>query len=334
MNKPPIRGKLRFFGPTVAFQTAVPSWISNIVYGPDRSITEWSHLIQNYKQHAFSFPFIRQYITTLDAMVTNEMRIRWLVQKFVRNLRIRLFARRVIGAIDLYTMSNVPADSQVCVYDYPSKSVYIFHTQTAIRILESALKHSTYGIPMPHMPRNPYTNLSFTDAQTISIMSQIGMNCSRVHRFPPLRLLSFRGCKYDIQNFKHTNRHKLNMEAAIACVHAFHDPTSIDIYMEVLDDTVDLETLHMPRWNVIRGFVRNRTMSPELLTRFDALVLSLFLYLNHSICYTFASYTAMLDELENVYKAADEWWKTLPRRIQPRIGPTAFASGPQNVLHP
>lgn len=332
LNAPPQKGKVRFFGPVAADNVDIPSWVSNMVYGPERSITEWSRLLQTYKHHALCFPFVRQHIMKLDTLVTKEFRLRWLVQKFIRNIRIRLFARRLIGATDLYTMSVVPADSQVRVHDYISKSVYVFHTQTAIRIIESALKHSIYGIPTPHVPRNPYTNISFSVPQLISILSQIGMNCARAHRFPPLRLVSFRNSKYDLLRFKSMNRHKLNMDAAVTFLHAFHDPASIEFYMEVLNDTVEVETLNTPRWNLIRGHIRDRSMPSDILKRFDTLVLSLFLYQNHSLCYTFASYTAMLDEFENAYKAALDWWKTLPRRILPRIGPAAFSGTPQNVM--
>ena len=128
------------------------------------------------------------------------------------------------------------------------------------------------------------------------------------------------------------NRHKLNMDAAVAFLHAFHDPTSIEFYMEVLNDTVEVETLNTPRWTLVRGHIRDRSLPSDILKRFDALVLSLFLFQNHSICYTFTSYTAMLDEFESAYKAALEWWKTLPRRILPRVGPVAFSGTPQNVM--
>ena len=336
LNTPPQKGKIRFFGHAATTGGCdIPSWISNMVYGPEHSILEWCKIIQNYRQHALCFPFIREHVDTFYALIAKEFRLRCVIQKFIRNVRIRLFARRVIGLTDLYTMSLVPAESQVRVCDYASKSVYVFHTQTIIRVIESALKHSMYGIPIPHMARNPYTNISFTVPQLISILSQIGMNCARAHRFPPLRLVSFRNAKYDLQRYKSMNRHKLNMDAAISFLHAFHDPIGIEFYMEVLNDTVEAESLNTARWNLIRVHIRDRSMRPDILKRFDILVLSLFLFQNHSISYSFASYTAMLDEFESAYKAALVWWKNLPRRILPplpRVDSVAFSGTPQNIM--
>ncbi len=115
------------------------------------------------------------------------------------------------------------------------------------------------------------------------------------------------------------------MESAKTLLHAFHDPASREIYMEILDDTVEVETLDAPRWNVIRGYIRDRTLPTDILTRFDTVVLSLFLFQNHSLCYTFKSYEAMLTEIELAYKGALQWWKHTPRKIGLRIGPVAFA---------
>jgi hypothetical protein len=310
----------------------IPSWVSNIVYGQDRSVSEWIQILDSYAQHATYFPFIQDHITTLCKLVKNEIQLRSRIQKFVRNIKARICQRRLIGDVDLYTMAPIPRHSQIRVCDYASKSVYVFHTQTAIRILDSALKQSIYGIPTPQMPRNPYTNISFTLAQLASIMSQIGMQTARICRFPPSRLLDFRNCMFDIQDFKHAHRHILNMDAARTFLLSFDDPVSLEFYMEVLDDTVTNEILVFPKWNMIRGHIRARSMPAELLKRFDTLVLSLFLFQNHSVCYTFRSYTAMLDELDIVYRDAVLWWRRLPRRILPRggLGAVAFAVGSQN----
>jgi hypothetical protein len=319
----PQKHKVRFFGP---FESGIPFWISNMVYGYDRSITEWTDVIQKYKHHSLYFPFVRQHIMTLERLVKHELTIRRLVQKFVRNVRMRVFARRRIGSVDLYTMTPVPHDSQVRVFDYASKSLYVFHTQTAIRIIDSGLIHSNYGIPTPHMPRNPYTNITFTQAQLISMMTQIGLNCARAHRFPPPRVLNFRKYCYDVVRFKNNSKTILNWEAAVTFLHSFHDPISIDFYMEVLNDTVDVENLNMPRWNEVREYVRNRSAPSTVLKRFDTVVLSLFLFENHSTCYSFASYTDMLDEVENAYRVLVRW--------RSRVGPATFQSGTQNVLTP
>ena len=302
----------------------IPMWISNIIYSHDKSLTDWHTLLLQYKSTAAVFPFIRDNIGVFEALIMKHFQIRARVRNFIRKLRMRIAERRVIGEIDLYTTTRVPKNAQVRVYDLPNKSIYVFHTQTAVRILLSGLQHSVYGIPSPHMPKNPYTNVPFTMFQTMVMMEQIIINCTRVHHLPHARIFQFRRCMYNVGVFRNTFCHQLNIECARTFLHSFHDPNSIGFYLEVLNDTIDSEVLDLPRWSMIHKYVENRTLPAEILKRFDTVVLCLFLFQNHSVCYTFKSYDDMLNEVVGVYKAALQWWKHQPRTIVRRLGPVAF----------
>ncbi len=316
-----IKGKIRFLNVYTEWNgVPLQTWVSNTLYSSDKSLVEWRNIIQNYKQSACTFQFIQDGVSILEALVMKHLQLRSRVRKFIRNVRMQVSARRVIGEVDLYTTTVIPQSSQIRVFDFSSKSVYVFHTQTAVRIILSALKHSLYGIPTPQMPKNPYTNLPFHYTQLMTIMEQICVNCARAHHTPPLRLFQFRKCCYDVEIFKTVYRHNLNMDSARTLLHSFHDSDSIIYYMEVLDDTIEVEDLASPHWDIIRTYVRNRTLPLEILKRFDAVVLCLFLFHNHSLCYTFKSYEAMLVEVEIVYKAALLWWKHMPRKITKRAG--------------
>lgn len=305
-NQPPLRGTIRFLHIS---KDTVPFWISNILYSCDKSLTEWYTTLQNYKQNSAGFTFISDATNMLEAMVMKQFQLRTLARKCIRNIRIRIAERRVIGEIDLYTTTPIPKNSQVRVYDFASKSVYVFHTQTAIRIILSGLQYSLYGIPNPHMPKNPYTNMPFHYTQIMTMMEQIFINCARVHHIPPARLFHFRKCMYSIELFSTIYRHNLNMESAKTLLHSFHDPVSLGFYMEVLNDTIQAEALNTPRWNIIQTYIQNRSLPTDILQRFDNVVVSLFLYQNHRISYTFRTYEAMLTELERAYRAALQWWK-------------------------
>ena len=267
-----------------------------------------------------------------ETILMKQFQIRASLRNFVQKLRMRVAERRIIGEVDLYTTTRVPKSAQVRVYDLPNKSVYVFHTQTAVRILLSGLQHSIYGIPSPHMPKNPYTNVPFTLPQTMVMMEQIIINCARVHHLPHSRMFQFRRCMYKVDVFSQTFRHQLNIESARTFLHSFHDPTSVGYYMEVLTDTIETEVLDCSRWDMVSKYLENRTMQPAILNRFDTIVLCLFLFQNHSVCYTFKSYDDMLNEVVSVYKAALQWWKDHPRTIvKRRLGVVAFgaAAAPQ-----
>jgi hypothetical protein len=294
-----------------------------VLYSHDKSLTEWHGILQNYKSLSV-FPFISDHIDMFESILMKQFQIRARVRNFVQKLRMRVAERRVIGEVDLYTTTLVPKSAQVRVYDLPTKTVYIFHTQTAVRIILSGLQHSIYGIPSPHMPKNPYTNVPFTLPQTMVIMQQIIINCARVHHLPHARMSHFRGCVYKIDVFREVFRHQLNIESARTFLHSFHDPTSIGYYLEVLTDTIETEVLDLPRWDMIYKYIENRTLPPNILKRFDTIILSLFLFQNHSVCYTFKSYNDMLNEIVCVYKLALQWWKDQPRTIvRRRLEPAA-----------
>lgn len=321
----PAKSKIRFLNVFTDYNgVQVPIWISNILYSQDKSLTEWHTLLIQYKSAAAAFSFISEHIDMLESLVMKHFQLRARVRNFIRKLRMRIAEKRVIGEIDLYTTSRVPKNAQVRVYDLSNKSVYVFHTQTAVKILLSGLQHGVYGIPSPHMPKNPYTNVPFSLAQTMVIMEQIIINCAHVHHLPHARIFQLRRCMYNIDIFRNTFRHQLNVESAQTFLHSFHDPNSIMYYLEVLNDTIESEVLDLPWWNMIHKYVENRTLSAEILKRFDIVVLSLFLFQNHSICYIFKSYDDMLNEVVNVYKAALQWWKHQPRTIVRRVGPSAF----------
>lgn len=310
-------------------------FLQSILYSNDKKYIEWNLLLANYKQYETIFPFLGDMYTQLQMLYFKHMRIRALLQKFVQNLKLRIVKHRVIGNIDLYTTTAIPKHAQICIHDFASKSQYMFHTQTAIRICGSALKYSNYGIPFPQTPKNPYTNIPYTYGQLVSMVQQIFTNCAYSNSLPPINLVSFRQCNLCADTYKIKNIHALNVEAAKMLLFDFHDPNSRYYYMEVLDDAIESEDLRAPRWNIIKPYIHDRTIPEPLLKRLDTLVLSLFLYQNHSICYNYRSYDKMLIMLEILHNEIIAWWKTYPRRILPRrLGVTAAAgTEPQNLSH-
>jgi hypothetical protein len=326
----PPYNTIRFFG----MYTERP-FLQSILYTRDKTLKEWFILLKTYKQYDTQFPFLNGMYTILESLYFKHMRIRALLQKFVRNIKIRLLRRRIIGNIDLYTTLAIPKYAQITIHDYASKSVYMFHTQTAIRICESGLKYSNYGIPFPQRPKNPYTNLSFTYGQIVVLLQQIFVNCALTNSVPPINLISFRTCNYDTNIYKRKHIHLLNIESAKSLLLDIHDSNSRYYYMEVLEDTIESEDLRVPRWNIIKPYINDRSIPETIQTRLDTLVVSLFLYQNHSVCYHFKTYDKMLNTLEFIHNELVAWWKTFPRQIlQRRLGVTAMAQhAPQNLTH-
>jgi hypothetical protein len=338
-NKPamPQSGHIRFLA--ICKDPSIPEWIHDIAYTSDRSYTQWMSLIDEYKivlvpgQINMANPFLCRPIIGhyLEALYERQMARRWIIRKFIMCVRLRCMARRTVGLNDLYTTVDTPVSSQVIVYDYKSRSRYIFHTHTAMRIILSGLKYSQYGISQPTLPKNPYTNLKWTLGQTMAITSQIVTNLIRVHRIPPAYIHSYRQCGYNLQSFSSENKIPLAVDAAQALFKDESDEVGREIYMEMIDDLYKNDDIDKDGWRFVRRCIRMGKLPAALLQRWNVLVISAWIYENNNYMHNFATVREMHQELQDLHYASIDWWRALPRpvrparRAQPVLGASAMA---------
>jgi hypothetical protein len=335
-NKPamPQSGHIRFLA--ICKDPSIPEWIHDIAYAPDRSYTQWMSLIDEYKivlvpgQINMANPFLCRPIIGhyLEALYERQMARRWIIRKFIMRLRLRCMAQRTVGLNDLYTTVDTPVSSQVIVYDYKSRSRYIFHTHTAMRIILSGLKYSQYGISQPTLPKNPYTNLKWTLGQTMAITSQIVTNLIRVHRIPPAYIHSYRQCGYNLQTFSSENKILLAIDAAQALFKDESDEVGREIYMEMIDDLYKNDDIDNVGWRFVRRCIRMGKLPAALLQRWNVLVISAWIYENNNYMHNFATVREMHQELQDLHYASVDWWRALPRPVRParRARPVLGAS--------
>jgi len=277
----------------------------------DRTLTEWIQFIQNGQRMSAIFPFYRTEAVAMESYFYEQQRIRRLTEKYVGRMIHRIIDSRPHDLCDLYTTLPVPPRSQVLVYDFPNRKKYMFHTHTAVKMFESSLQYSSYGIAKPSHPKNPYTNVPWTIGQTICITQQIANNLLRNHSFPPQDILNFRNADYSVTTFYAKNKRVMDIMAAQNFFKQKDDPYRDLIYKEIIDDLhIDMST-----YPKCTKFVMQRTLPADIMAVWDDIVLASFLEVNMHV-YTDKYRT--IDDINTAFLEAYDKTIAYGRSLRPR----------------
>ena len=304
-------------------------WKLNVINAYDRTLGEWHALIYKYMPSCLPYtvpadpnpenPFFGHTVFAgeLGGFLTKNLRYRWLLRKYLRKLRLRIMNRRVIGLDDLATTLPIPIDSRVEMYDLRSRSLYMFHTQTIMRIILNGLCYSSYGIASPLVAKNPYTNIPFTLGQLMRIVEQVTINLARSHRMLPDSLFSYRMEGYNIAKYFHANKGQLHVHAAVTFFANKEDPVVIEIYEEILEDVYsELDGLLGKR--IVTNIVKGRQAPSELQARWDKLTVAFWMHQNHHMLLGWTSYEFMLSEFKKLHNETIRWNRIRRRGVASR----------------
>lgn len=245
-----------------------------------------------------------------------EMRIRFIVRKWIGNLRRRVMVKKGVNDEDLYTTETIPEGACVRVCDYASQRFYDFHVTTMIRIFTSALFFNNWGVPDPQIPKNPYTNLEWNYGQLVSITQQIVGCLNRCNRIIPSHLAQFRIGRYDVDRFFDENTLALRIHAAQDYLKNLNNPDVLDSYIETMDDMYDSSYEAYTNQATVRRIVVTRKLPADLLRRWDKLVVDYWIHLNHAhLMHPWKVFEDMIDECNELHKLSTQWWSTHGRRI-------------------
>lgn len=107
----------------------------------------------------------------IKSYIERNSKYRNLCRKFIINCKKSIVKTRdSINNIDLLfnNINEIPINEKVNLYE--NGKVYVFSKDDIISIFTTALMDCVDGWPMPKVPKNPYTNIDFTNEQ-ISILS-------------------------------------------------------------------------------------------------------------------------------------------------------------------
>lgn len=118
-----------------------------------------------------------------------ECRLRRIFRTVLQRWRVYKMNRASITLVDPITLS--PPEKTVTLYDWRTRKKYLFDAKSLATLIESQLLYQEYGFSVPHMPRNPWTNIDFTYLQLVSLYEQLqahgelrwGFTTLRHHQF-------------------------------------------------------------------------------------------------------------------------------------------------------
>ena len=309
-------------------------WLYTTITSVYRKRTEWHNLITSMWKgphliesnvptmlnHPNPFFYNRSIAIHLDKLMCLNNALRMCVLRCVQRRLLAKMDKRVVGEDDLHTTTRIPAASMVSVYDFMTRAKYVFHTNTILKMILSSLKYSAYGIASPKAPKNPYTNLEWTKPQLMSITQQIVCNMASLHRIPPPLFLNYYNCNYNIPIFAKFCEKELGINAAVELFKLKDDPTTLDVYGEMIGTVIDEEDIAMSAR--MRNMIIERKLPDTLQDRWDNIILALWIDTNIQVLYEpYKTYTEIIDDFKKACDDTRSYLVQLNRSSRRRLPP-------------
>jgi hypothetical protein len=94
------------------------------------------------------------------------------------------------------------------LFDCKSRGFYQFEASSLKKHIESALTYSEWHFPTPRHPKNPFTNIEFTEGQMIKIMKSLYK-----YEYSSWILESYKASNWNLNLFRFDNLTKLKLES-------------------------------------------------------------------------------------------------------------------------
>jgi hypothetical protein len=300
--------------------------ITNMWKGPhlEPCSREGPHLVEpcapTMLKHPNPFFYNQDISIHLDKLMCLNVTLRMCVLRCVQRRLLAKMDKRLVGEDDLHTTTRIPTANMVSVYDFKTQAKYVFHTNTILKMILASLKYSAYGIASPKAPKNPYTNIEWTKPQIISITQQIVCNMAALHRIPPPLFLNYYNCNYNIPIFAKFCEKDLGINAAVELFKLKDDPTTLDVYGEMIGTVIDEEDIAMSLR--MRNMIIERKLPNILQDRWDNIVLALWIDTNIQVLYEpYKTYTEIIDDFTKARDDTRSYLLQLTRSSRRRLPP-------------
>ena len=309
-------------------------WLYTMITNVYRKRADWHNLITSMwkgphlvepcapttLKHPNPFFYNRSIAIHLDKLMCLNNTLRMCVLRCVQRRLLAKMDKRVVGEDDLHTTTRIPDAAMVSVYDFKTRAKYVFHTNTILKMILSSLKYSAYGVASPKAPKNPYTNLEWTKPQLMSITQQIVRNMASLYRIPPPLFLNYYNCNYNILTFAKFCEKELGINAAVELFKHKDDPTTQDIYGEMIGTVIDEENIAMSAR--MRNMIIERKLPDILQDRWDNIVLALWIDTNIQVLYEpYKTYTEIIDDFTKARDDTRSYLLQLTRSSRRRLPP-------------
>jgi len=219
--------------------------------------------------------------SSLEKYYMKNMKIRYLLRKFVCIVKTKIAKRRIIGKEDLRTFETIKEDDAIDIVCYKSKTLFRFHVFSLISTFRISLYYQTWGRPEPQAPKNPFNNLPWTYTQNIEIIKQIQEKLSKKYQHLPKFLCAFAEANYDTHTYQTKNLLTLAM---IAVKSLLDDKTRNSDGSIIRDETLNdmFDMLESEYDGGVVRLIKQRKLSEALQDEWEQLVYNSWLYTNYA----------------------------------------------------
>ena len=193
-------GKIRLF--TKPDDVSIPYlkfWYS------DLSLTDWITNLNNIREETSTITQSLQppdFLERVTEIFERNQRMRFLACVVLQRWKQRVWKKRTICNIDMIDMEEVSNRDAILITDTSQHQIFRFHRRDIYNNLIANICMSEQMMPYPRVPTNPWTNIPWTLAQTISVCSQISLDYATRGKCPPVLLAAFCASRYNLYTFK------------------------------------------------------------------------------------------------------------------------------------
>jgi hypothetical protein len=152
---------------------------------------------------AYLFTDLREQLFTA---YLREMRMRRAFRSLLQRWRLRRIDKKEHTRTDPITL--VEPIKSVMIYDVPRMARFEYDARSLAAWIESNLMYYEGGFALPRFPRNPWTNLEFTERQLLSIYEQL-----RTHGELRWGLTTLRAYQFHLSRWKLFHHSALTLSA-------------------------------------------------------------------------------------------------------------------------
>ena len=233
-----------------------------------RSIKEYitllsAHSVQykNLKKNLFKNLNTNEvYLSILQKQHYFKLIIKTIVslRRFVQHWIYKKYKSKEINTEDPATLC-VPV-KPIYIFDAKAKGIYKFEMQTIKQQLTNDLSYSDWLIPKFVKPKNPFTNLPFTEAQLIYIINYLKSN-----GMTNWYIEAFREHKYNLKNFHEEMFTPLRLRALNDLVKNTSSDQFVELLYEFVLDQYDYhEYSCKSNLNIIRWAIAKKASDPYI----------------------------------------------------------------------
>lgn len=180
------------------------------------------------------------------------------LRRFVQHWLYKKYKSREINTEDPATLC-IPL-KPISIFDSKAKGIYKFEMQTIKQQLTNDLSYSDWLFPKFIRPKNPFTNLPFTEAQLISIT-----NFLKLHGMTNWYIEAFREYKYNLKKFHEELFTPLRLRALNDLIKNTSSDQFIELLYEFILDQYDYHEYNCKsNLNIIRWAIAKKASDPYI----------------------------------------------------------------------